>query len=96
MVPRKRAAATRRAPPTVRLRPPPSTGRTKTKTISDPAIPMMSVARMMLRMYCALLNGPISICSNIPFFRSNQSCVPALVPPFMTVSVTAPAARKRG
>src|SRR5207249_11240784 len=39
----------------------PSPGNAKRKTSSEPATPMMSVAKMMLRMYCALVKGPMRI-----------------------------------
>src|SRR5213594_3370285 len=95
IVPRNSAPAIRSAPSQVGAKLAPNTGNAKPKTRREPATPIISVAKMMLKMYWARVKGPIKSCSNIPFFRSNQSCVPALVPPLMTVSVTAPAARKR-
>src|SRR5216684_3196757 len=94
-VPRKRAAAIKRPPPSVKEKLAPTTGYANTHTRRDPATPMIRVARMMLRMYWARVKGPIRICSNMQFFRSNHSWVPAFVPPLITVSVTAPAARNR-
>src|SRR5712692_10181854 len=95
IVPRNNAPAMRTAPSQVGAKLAPNTGKAKPNTRREPATTMMSVAKMMLRMYWARVKGPIRSCSNIPFFRSNQSCVPAFVPPLMTVRVTAPAARKR-
>src|SRR6266705_982617 len=95
IVPRNSAPAMRSAPSQVGAKLAPNTGNAKPNTRREPATPMISVAKMMLRMYWARVKGPIRSCSNIPFFRSNQSCVPAFVPPLITVSVTAPAARKR-
>src|SRR5438034_5503762 len=95
IVPRNNAPAMSRAPSQVGAKLAPRTGNAKPNTSREPATPMIRVAKMMLRMYRARVKGPIRSCSNIPFFRSNQSCVPAFVPPLMTVRVTAPAARKR-
>ena len=85
IVPMTRENATSSAPLRVHAMLYPRTGKARPKTSREPAMPMISVARTMPRMYCARLKGPISICSNIPFFLSYQSWVPALVPPLMTV-----------